>query len=82
MHTRHFLGTAALAGAAPVFAQQAAGGKGPALLTVTGAIVRPNRGPFDPALDQMMHEQKVTRSPTLGRPTRASRSCARSTASR
>ena len=83
MHTRHLLGTAALAGAAPVFAQQAAtGGKGPALLTLTGAIGRPNRGLFDPALDQMMHKQKVTRSPALGRPTRASRSCARSTASR
>jgi len=32
---------------------------GPTLLTVTGAISSPNRGPFDPALDQMMHKQKV-----------------------
>jgi hypothetical protein len=61
MHKRHFLAAAALAGAAPVFARQAAAaGKGPALLTVTGAIGRPNRGPFDPALDQMMHKQKVS----------------------
>lgn len=31
--------------------------RGPALLTVTGAIARTNRGPFDPVLDQMMHKQ-------------------------
>jgi hypothetical protein len=61
MHKRHFLGVAALASAAPVFAQPAAAaGKGPALLTLTGAIGRPNRGPFDPALDQMMHKQKIS----------------------
>jgi hypothetical protein len=62
MHKRQFLAVAALAGAAPVFGQPAAvtAGKGPALLTVTGAIGRPNRGPFDPALDQMMHKQKVS----------------------
>jgi hypothetical protein len=29
------------------------------LLTVTGAIGKRNRGPFDPALDQMMHKQKL-----------------------
>jgi hypothetical protein len=29
------------------------------LLTVTGAIGRGNRGPLDPALDQMMHKQKI-----------------------
>jgi len=28
--------------------------KGPGLLTVTGAITRSNRGPLDPALDQLM----------------------------
>ena len=27
---------------------------------MTGAIGRPNRGPFDPALDQMMHKQKIS----------------------
>jgi hypothetical protein len=37
MNKRQFLGAAALAGA------------GPALLTATGAIGQPNRGPFDPA---------------------------------
>jgi hypothetical protein len=61
MKKRQFLAAAALAGAAPVFGQPAASaGKGPALLTVTGAIGRPNRGPFDPALDQMMHKQKIS----------------------
>lgn len=34
--------------------------RGPALLTVTGAMVQPNRGPFDPATDQMMHKQKLS----------------------
>lgn len=33
--------------------------RGPALLTVTGAIGRGNRGPLDPALDQMMKKQGV-----------------------
>jgi hypothetical protein len=32
---------------------------GPALLTVTGAIGKPNRGPLDPVLDQMMAKQKL-----------------------
>lgn len=32
---------------------------GPALLTVTGAVGRANRGPLDPALDQMMLKQKL-----------------------
>jgi hypothetical protein len=63
MHKRQFLAVAALAGSAPVLGQQAAAsgtGTGPALLTVTGAIGRPNRGPFNPALDQMMHKQKIS----------------------
>lgn len=34
--------------------------RGPVLLTVTGAIGRGNRGPLDPALDQMMKKQGVT----------------------
>ena len=34
-------------------------GRGPTLLTVTGAISRANRGPFDPALDQMMYKQQL-----------------------
>jgi hypothetical protein len=32
---------------------------GPALLTVSGSIGAGNRGPFDPALDQMMAKHKV-----------------------
>ena len=61
MDKRQFLGAAALAGAAPVIAQPPASiGKGPALLTVSGAISRPNRGPFDPALDLMMHKHKIS----------------------
>ena len=60
MNKRHFLGAAALMGAGPALAQPAlvrAGG--PALLTLTGAIGKTNRGPFDPALDQMMSKQKI-----------------------
>jgi hypothetical protein len=61
LNKRQFLGVAALAGAAPVLGKQpAAVGTGPALLTVSGAISRPNRGPFDPALDQMMHKQNIS----------------------
>lgn len=60
MDKRHFLGAAALAGSAPVFATAAKPAvQGPALLTITGAIQRSNRGPLDPALDQMMHKQKL-----------------------
>ncbi len=66
MKKRQFLG-AAIAGALPLAADAAAAdrgpasrgpaSRGPALLTVTGAITRTNRGPFDPVLDQMMHKQ-------------------------
>lgn len=61
MNKREFLGAAALAGAMPLLAEAApvTPAPGPALLTITGAISRPNRGPFDPALDQMMHKQKL-----------------------
>ncbi len=62
MNKREFLGAAAAAGALPL-AGAAAGAAlpgGPALLTVTGSLVRSNRGPFDPALDQMMHKHGVT----------------------
>jgi len=64
MKKRNFLGmAAALAGATHV--PQAAGaertgGAGPALLTVTGAVRKTNRGPIDPVLDQMMAKQKLT----------------------
>ena len=65
MNKRQFLGAAAAAGALPL-AGRAAGASlpappdGPALLTVTGAIAQANRGPFDPALDQMMHKHGVS----------------------
>ncbi|MGZ3184341.1 MAG: molybdopterin-dependent oxidoreductase [Telluria sp.] len=60
MDKRHFLATAALAGAAPLAARAAATtAAGPTLLTVTGLIGKSNRGPLDPALDQMMHKQQV-----------------------
>jgi hypothetical protein len=62
MHKRHFLGAVAAGGALPLVAHGAiqAATRGPALLTVTGAIRRGNRGPYDPVLDQMMHKQGVT----------------------
>jgi hypothetical protein len=62
MQKRHFL-TALATGATLPLASHAAPAKavekGPALLTVTGAIARPNRRPFDPVLDQMMAKQKL-----------------------
>ena len=64
MNKRQFLGAAAAAGALPLAGPAAASSlpaapDGPALLTVTGNIARSNRGPFDPALDQMMHKHGV-----------------------
>ncbi|MES2258806.1 MAG: molybdopterin-dependent oxidoreductase [Pseudomonadota bacterium] len=60
MQKRQFLGTLAAAGALPVLPAAAASDKRtPALLTVTGAIGKTNRGPFDPVRDQMMHKQKL-----------------------
>jgi len=62
MDKRHFLGTAALAASAlPALAASPTVGSapGPALLTITGAIGKTNRGPFDPVIDQMMHKQKL-----------------------
>lgn len=60
MNKRQFLGAAAAAAGAPLAAQAAPPLRGPALLTVTGAIARGNRGPLDPALDQMMYKQKLS----------------------
>lgn len=65
MDKRSFLATAAAGGMTALAsnasaAPQARGGASPVLLTVTGAIGRTNRGPFDPVLDQMMAKQKVT----------------------
>jgi uncharacterized protein (DUF2342 family) len=56
MHKRAFLAAASLSGLLPATTATAAATRaiGPALLTLTGAITRTNRGPLDPALDQMM----------------------------
>lgn len=60
MDKRAFLGTAFLAAAAPASAASSARTQaGPALLTISGAIDRANRGALDPALDQMMHKHKL-----------------------
>lgn len=62
MDKRQFLGAAAflpLAGHAAALAGDKTPARGPALLTVTGAIAHSNRGPFDPVLDQMMHKQGI-----------------------
>ncbi len=52
-----FVAASALGAALPLPAEAAQPGvarAGPGLLTVTGAIGRSNRGPLDPALDQLM----------------------------
>ena len=62
MQKREFMAVALATASLPVLAQGKAskGAKGPALLTVTGPMVKPNRGPFDPVLDQMMAKQKLS----------------------
>ena len=63
MDKRRFLAVGALGAGMPLVAAaaapKAAAHAGPGLLTVTGAITRSNRGPLDPALDQMMAKQKI-----------------------
>jgi hypothetical protein len=61
MKKRQFLGTAVVGGLASALPAGAASpaATGPALLTVTGAIGKPNRGKFDPVRDQMMFKQKL-----------------------
>jgi hypothetical protein len=61
MKKREFLGAVAAGAALPVagLAQQAKGLKGPALLTVTGAVGKTNRGAMDGVMDQMMAKQKL-----------------------
>ena len=61
MNKRDFLAATTLGAAAlPAFALDARpAAHGPALLTVTGAVSRVNRGPLDPALDQLMKKQGV-----------------------
>jgi hypothetical protein len=62
MKKRHFLTAAALGGVSLSTLAQTGSAKAssPALLTVTGAIGKVNRGPIDPALDQMMAKQKIS----------------------
>ncbi len=63
MKKRTFLGAAAVAAAAlPAAAasRPSAAARGPALLTISGAITRANRGALDPALDQMMKKHKAS----------------------
>ncbi|SFF59494.1 hypothetical protein SAMN05518865_10220 [Duganella sp. CF458] len=61
MNKRQFLGAVAAAGALPSLgAAHPKAERGPALLTVTGAIAKPNRGGFDRVADQMMHRQRLT----------------------
>lgn len=67
MKKRHFLNASlagAVAGAVAMPSWAAAQGSrktaaGPTLLTVSGRIGAGNRGPLDPALDQMMAKQKI-----------------------
>jgi hypothetical protein len=60
MDKRTFLAALAATGTLPAAAAPKTPPRGPALLTVTGAIARANRGPFDPVADQMMHKQKLS----------------------
>lgn len=62
MDKRRFLSTVALGAlAVPSLAGsgRGAGAAGPVLLTLSGAIGRANRGPLDPALDQLMHKHDL-----------------------
>ena len=61
MDKRQFLVASALGAAVPLQAAAPPSGPrtGPGLLTVTGAIGRSNRGPLDPALDQLMVKHKL-----------------------
>ena len=58
MNKREFFGAALAMAALPATAAPKAQ-PGPALLTITGAITRPNRGALNPALDQMMAKHKL-----------------------
>jgi len=56
---RHFFAALSGTGLALSTQAKAADAASPALLTVTGAIGKGNRGPIDPVLDQMMAKQKI-----------------------
>lgn len=60
MNKRAFLRAAAAAAALPLVARADAApapAAEPVVLTVSGGVTRPNRGPLDPALDQLMRKQ-------------------------
>lgn len=62
MNKRDFMGAALVAAAPSVLVAAPAAAKpsaGPALLTITGALDKTNRGPFDPGRDIMMGKQKL-----------------------
>jgi hypothetical protein len=62
MDKRRFLASAGLAaGLLPATRSHAApaAAAGPTLLTVSGDLVKANRGPLDPALDQMMAKHSI-----------------------
>lgn len=62
MRKRDFLGSLLAAVAAPAVAQPkpATAQVGPVLLTVTGALAKPNRPPFDATSDLLMSKQGVS----------------------
>ena len=61
MDKRSFLAVSGLAGLLPATRSSAAppASSGPTLLTISGAIGKKNRGPLDPALDQMMAKHGI-----------------------
>jgi hypothetical protein len=59
MDKRHFLAATLAASALPVAAKAPRFPGNPAVLTITGAIQRQNRGKLDPVRDQMMFKQKL-----------------------
>lgn len=56
---RQGAGLALAAAAAPTAHAASLGASAPALLTVSGAVTRPNRGPFDPSRDVLMSKHGV-----------------------
>jgi hypothetical protein len=60
MKKRSFLAALTASTALPALAATPAGARGPALLTVTGALGKTNRGRFDPVADQMMRKHRLS----------------------
>lgn len=59
MNKREFMAASLAAATLPAQAAGSGRPRGPVLLTVSGAIAGGNRGPLDPALDQLMKKQGV-----------------------